>query len=144
MNHLAPAEDRFWCSVLMVENCWEWLGSLSTMGYGRFTDGGVPQRPHRWAYERFRGPIPKGLTIDHLCRNRKCVNPDHLEVVIQAENLRRGNSPPAINGRKTHCKHGHALDAINTGYTKTGRLCLACRVLKNRARKFLELYRKEG
>jgi len=83
--------DRFWSHVV-VGLCWEWCSADNGQtGHGRFTlKGGQPIKAYRWAWESLVGPIPAGLVIDHLCRNPKCVNPDHLEPVTQAENLRRG------------------------------------------------------
>lgn len=71
-------------------DCWLWLGSKSSYGYGIYVLNGKSIPAHRYAYERFNGPIPKGLQIDHLCRVKNCVNPTHLEVVTQLENIRRG------------------------------------------------------
>ena len=85
------------------------------------------RRLHRAIYEKFVGPIPDGLTIDHLCRNRLCVNPAHLEPVTLAANVLRGESLPAKNARKTHCPKGHPYDETNTHITKQGwRICKAC------------------
>lgn len=83
---------------------------------------------HRLAYMTFVGPIPKGLTLDHLCRNRNCINPKHLEAVTEKENILRGTSPSAINARKTHCDNGHPFSAENTrmGKTKKQRHCKIC------------------
>lgn len=109
-----PAEDRFWMQVVMVENCWEWIGTVNSGGYGSFNDG-RQFKAHRWSYARFKGPIPPSLTLDHLCRNRRCVNPDHLEPVTNRENILRGNGPTAENARKTHCKRGHPLPLAGFG-----------------------------
>lgn len=90
---------------------------------------------HRVAYEATVGPIPKGLQVDHLCRNRLCVNPSHLEAVTPAENKRRGFSPPAINARKTHCIHGHELAGANVYYRKDRpgrRQCRECERIRKR------------
>ena len=111
--------------------CINWTGALDRDGYGRTRRG----LAHRVAYERQRGPIPDGLTIDHLCRNRSCVNVDHLEVVSRRENTMRGIAPTAINARKTYCKNGHPFDERNTRWTTgkdrqgrvtTRRQCRAC------------------
>lgn len=109
------------------DECWPWTGAMQGQGYGQY---GKPMRlAHRISYEFFVGPIPEGLTLDHLCRNRQCVNPSHLEPVTRGENVLRGESLPARNARKTHCPKGHPYDDINTYVSpNTGwRQCKACR-----------------
>ncbi len=127
--------ERFWAKVdkngPIPENrpdlgpCWEWTGA-NTAGYGVYGRG--PQKlVHRMSYELHIGPIPAGLQIDHLCRNRCCLNPDHLEVVTGAENLRRSLGPTGLNAQKTHCKRGHPFDEGNTRIGKDGsRNCRTC------------------
>lgn len=90
--------------------CHVWTATLSSAGYGCFfvRDAGRQVLAHRFSYERSKGAIPAGLHIDHLCRNKKCVNPDHLEAVTRQENHRRAPWTP-----KTHCNRGHALTAEN-------------------------------
>lgn len=110
--------------------CWLWTGS-TTGGYGVLSRGPARHAPlvraHRYAYERFVGPIPAGLQIDHLCRNRACVNPLHLEAVPQRENIRRGVSPPACAARKDTCPKGHPFNAENTRLSPRGRrVCRRC------------------
>lgn len=88
---------------------------------------------HRYAYEHFIGPIPEGLQVDHLCRVRNCVNPDHLEAVTCRENVLRGDGVAAANARATHCPQGHAYDEANTyTWTNGGRHCRACARIKTR------------
>jgi len=101
-------EGKYWINVVVVEDCWEWVGHSDRDGYGRWHVGGKYYLAHRFSYEQNVGPIPDGLTIDHLCRNRRCVKPSHLEPVTQRENVMRGASHVARNSTKTHCVHGHS------------------------------------
>lgn len=115
--------------------CWEFQGALNSRGYGCIGFGakGVSILTHRLAYEHERGPIPEGLEIDHLCRNRKCCNPDHLEVVTRHENNVRGESPSSINDKATHCRHGHArLPSLRTRMLLPESGCLRCKQLASR------------
>jgi hypothetical protein len=107
--------------------CWLWTAYCDRDGYGQFTARNRSRLAHRTSYELFRGAIPKGLTLDHLCRNRSCVNPDHLEPVTKGINTLRGYAPSAINKGKQVCKNGHPLNAANT-YTRPDgdRACRKC------------------
>lgn len=120
--------DRFWSKVDRrgPDECWPWLASTS-WGYGEFSLGGKLRKAHRVAYEDQVGPIPAGLTIDHLCRNESCVNPRHLEPVTMRENTMRGTGPTATNARKTVCKRGHPYTPENTYRSAKGRECRVCR-----------------
>ena len=120
---------RFWEKIEQTDGCWLWCGTKTLEGYGYVSPGrrGSPLSAHRLSYELHVGPIPNDLEIDHLCRNPSCVNPDHLEAVTHAENMRRGP------GVKTHCRSGHEYTPDNTGVNainvKTDfrqRRCLAC------------------
>jgi len=104
-------------------DCWEWQGPLS-YGYGVFCASGRPIRAHRVAYFLATQTLP--FCLDHLCRNRKCVNPAHLEPVSDRENILRGVGLTAINHRKTHCKRGHPLTGDNLLHIKLGRECKTC------------------
>lgn len=118
-------------SIAAPSGCIEWIGSL-TSGYGaiKFTDRSV--RAHRLAYFAAHGDTH--LPIDHLCRNRKCVNPEHLEPVTTQENTLRGETLPGINRRKTHCVRGHDLTLAKVD--KRGhRVCRQCHAKNNRVTK---------
>lgn len=110
--------------------CWVWAGKRRPDGYGVIWDSiesGRELRAHRVSYERYVGPIPADCEIDHLCRNRGCVNPAHLEAVSRRTNFLRGQSGAAINAHKRFCKRGHELTKENTYLTKSGyRNCRAC------------------
>lgn len=109
--------------------CWEWMGArFQGSGYAMVTVDRNPRRGHRYIYELLVGPIPDGLTLDHLCMVRHCVNPTHLEPVTNGENQRRSPFTLAgANARKTHCPRGHEYDAENTCYSGGRRHCRACR-----------------
>jgi len=115
-------EERFWAKVQKGPGCWEWQGCLAR-GYGQLWGTTKILLAHRFSYELLIGPIPEGLTIDHLCRNCRCVNPAHLEPVTLAENIRRGEP---WNVRKTHCPSGHPYDEVNTRHSNGRRKCRAC------------------
>lgn len=114
-----------------TESCWLWTGPGDGLGYGSFglktDDGWRVVKAHRFAYETMVGPIPAGLHIDHLCRVRHCVNPDHLEPVTLRENILRGVSPAARNALKTHCPKSHEYIGNNLYIFPDGsRGCRAC------------------
>ena len=133
---MADALERFAAKyVVSPSGCWNWTASVNEGGYGQFFVGGKRWRSHRFAWTAFRGEIPAGLELDHLCRNRRCCNPEHLEPVTRRENQRRGNGPTARNIDATHCVNGHAFDAKNTHFRKSGkRTCLRCNADRARAR----------
>ncbi len=104
---------RFWSKVRKTDTCWIWTSAIIPSGYGTFWIDGGTQYAHRLAYEWVVGPIAPGLQLDHLCRVRECVRPDHLEPVTGRVNILRGVGPAAINARKTHCPQGHPLSGDN-------------------------------
>ena len=129
-------EERFWAKVdkngplWNGTPCWLWKGATSE-GYGRSkVVGRTERRAHRVAYELLIGPIPEGLTLDHLCRTHLCVNGAHLEPVTIKENVLRGEGLTARESRVTHCPRGHPYDLFNTYYNNQGgRSCKKCRLL---------------
>lgn len=120
---------RFLGYINKTDSCWFWEGPKATNGYGLFSCKKVRYGAHRLSYMIYVGIIPSGLVIDHLCRNRDCINPAHLEPVTQRENLLR--SPLTLNGigfAKTHCHKGHIFDVENTYIRAEGkRDCRKCR-----------------
>lgn len=119
-------QDRFWAKVNKTESCWLWTACTGRRGHGYFGINGKNRAAHRVAYEMLVGPIPPGLTLDHLCRQPACVNPAHLEPVDNRTNVLRGIGPTAQNARKTHCKRGHSLTSENIYRRGNGRQCKLC------------------
>lgn len=124
--------QRFWLKVSKTHSCWNWMGCRNALGYGFFYTNKHTVSAHRFSYELLKDKIPKNMIIDHLCRNRSCVNPEHMEVVTQRENVLRGLTIPAINSKKTQCVHGHSYTPQNTFYRKVSgkRECRTCQQLR--------------
>lgn len=119
-------QKRFWNKVNKTDSCWDWTGSTQ-YGYGRFSLNGRSLLAHRVSYTWLRGQIPDHLVVDHLCRNRGCVNPEHMELVTPKVNKQRQH-PNNGQASKTHCPQLHPYDAVNT-YLRPGggRGCNICR-----------------
>jgi hypothetical protein len=126
--------DKWHDDGITRTRCLEWTGNKPNGRYGRFRTGGTNApivQVHRWLYERWVGPIPEGLVLDHLCRNMVCVNPKHLEPVTVLENTQRG-----LKGvLKTHCKYGHEFTPENTvimrptrSVPRGGKACRQCKL----------------
>jgi len=126
----------------LPSGCWQWNGAKQPTGYGQMWNGERPEQAHRIAYRLFVGPIPDGYEVDHLCRNRSCINPAHLRIVTHRENMRCSLTVMGENARKTHCKRGHALSGHNLIITKQG--TRQCRICCNmRARRYKSLRGKK-
>jgi hypothetical protein len=120
--------EQFWSKVKKSDGCWNWIGGHS-IGYGCLAWNGKRDWAHRISYILTFGSIPEGLELDHLCRNRSCVNPTHLEPVTHRENVYRGESPMAYKKRQTVCVRGHSLDETNVyriPSKPTSRFCRIC------------------
>lgn len=127
-TRLCSTECRFLSKVTVAspDACWEWTGSQDGKGYGQMKlQGRSPIKAHRIGYELFVESIPEGLTLDHLCRNRSCVNPDHLEPVTIRENTLRGMAPGIVTLRTGVCQRGHSMDnaIIKPNGARTCRVC---------------------
>ena len=114
--------NRFWEQVKVQNGCWEWTRSLQH-GYGQWKG----RRAHRIAFTYVFGDIPEHLTVDHLCRNKQCVNPYHLDIVpIRINVLRSPIAVASMNNRKTHCSHGHIYSGKNLRFYRGQRVCREC------------------
>lgn len=129
-------EEQFWARVDRTDDCWIWSGGKTAGGYGNLRlPGGRNGYAHRVAYELTVGSIPPGMVLDHLCRNRACVNPGHLDPVTHAENCRRGAS--AYGAIRPTCKHGHDItDLANVYADPSGaNRCRVCASVENDRRR---------
>ena len=137
----AMSGDEFFDSHIRQDGCCVvWTGTTTKGGYGRLAVANSKILAHRYAYQRASGPIPAGMTLDHLCKNTACVNPEHLEPVSLAENILRGDSPAAKHARQTECSRGHPFTPTNIYWTRkaNGRRTRSCRVCA------LERYRQKS
>lgn len=136
LEEMSKALTRFWGKVEKTDHCWIWAAHKSRIGYGQFWFSNTNMSAHRFIWIAENGPIPSGLIIDHLCRNRGCVRTEHMELVTAKENTYRGNGPAGINHRVIECPLGHPYEGRNLTFTKQGtRVCMACRRIYNRKRR---------
>jgi len=116
--------------VIDQNDCWNWKLWISPLGYGQISFKDKTELVHRVSFQVFIGKIKKNLEINHICRNRKCINPEHLETVSHRENLLKGDTIAAKNDQKTHCLNGHKFTPENTCINPSGER--SCRICKNR------------
>lgn len=125
--------DRIWNRVRKTKSCWLWVGEVSWNGYGRLQINKRRISAHRYFYELLAGVVPEGMELDHLCRVKNCVNPNHLEVVTHSENVRRAwkvridNSPSCPNGHEYNEKNLYVAYDKKNG--KKWRMCRKCRAI---------------
>lgn len=134
-NQKDKTNRRFLSKIIFKENdCWGWKDYIDTNGYSQFSIDKLPIKAHRYSYELFRGEIPEGMYIDHLCRNRSCVNPEHMEIVTNVENVLRGEGVGAKNARMEYCKRGHKLIPENVYFNKkqNQRQCKLCSAIRSK------------
>jgi hypothetical protein len=118
--------DRF-ADKIDAGVCMEWTGAI-TNGYGRFQFERKCWLAHRWVWTQLFGPIPDDMTVDHICRNTRCVDPSHLRLLPMYDNIMAGYATSAVNRRKTHCNEGHEFTPENTHIKPSGhRVCLTCK-----------------
>jgi len=132
--------DRIMARIVRTpDGCWNWPGAKRAGGYGHVGWHDETKTPrnestHRALYKHFNGEVPEGFDLDHLCRNRSCCNPEHLEAVTRRENLLRGKTTPARRAAVTHCPSGHGYTPENTRVDKKGRrICKECCRTRNRS-----------
>ena len=119
------SKDEFESNFKKSNNCWKWVGRQYVTGYGRYWQNQISYLAHRVSYELYKGNLEKNKVIDHLCRNKLCVNPDHLEQVTISENVMRGEGITAKKSRSSSCPNGHPypnIPKIVNGW----RLCKIC------------------
>lgn len=131
IHRYMSAEERYSRQARRVDGCLLWQGGLVRNGYAQFSVNSRAVYVHRWAWEQINGPVPAGLELDHLCRNRSCVDPAHLEPVTSRENQRRS---PIANATKTRCPLGHAYTPDNVN-PRGSRICRTCRQAESVARR---------
>lgn len=130
-------EQRFWAKVAKSDDCWNWTGSISGRGYGRMqTPASSSSAAHRISYILHHGMIGDGMVVDHICRNKLCVNPAHLRAVTPKQNtLENSASVTAINAAKTHCAKGHPFSGDNLLAQPGERRCRQCQRGYDKARR---------
>lgn len=129
-RNVRSPEERFWAKVRKTHTCWLWLGHLDKDGYGNIRVGLHRIMAHRFSYKLYYSFIDPNLTINHLCENKSCVNPTHLELISLKGNLMYSDTPAKRNSEKIFCNRGHLLSGYNLYLPKNGsRQCKRCKTL---------------
>lgn len=125
--------ERFTSKIQITESCWLWTRYIDPEGYGRYSINDVKHYAHRVSYTFYVGKISEGKVIDHVCRVKNCVNPEHLRMVdVTTNTLENSRAPAALNKLKSSCKYGHSLEGSNLIVTPKGtRACRSCRRTKS-------------
>lgn len=140
MSALLRFEPKY--TVNPVSGCWDWIAVRHRLGYGQFKDEGKMWQAHRWAYRHYVGSLEEGKEIDHICRNRRCVNPAHLRQISHRDNvLASPTCLASINKARVECARGHSFSKENTSYRGNKRVCVQCR--RRNAREYMRRRRKE-
>lgn len=142
---LIPSIDKgvFFSKVEITSDCWNWKGLINEKGYGQLWLNGKRYLAHRISFKLFNGELIEGLVIDHKCRNRACVNPDHIRQVTRTINaIENSISLGAINKYRTHCKSGHELTGKNLYLYRGHRECRACKKRRSAAKDYIKHNKK--
>lgn len=138
VDRQGPFPDHTDPLISVMTRCWQWTAAVQKDGYGHFWDGQAMVLAHRFSYQIANGVIPEGMQSDHLCRNRLCVRPDHLEAVTQRQNMARGTGPSATALRTNHCQRGHS-DWVE--HQRKGKRYRVCRICLQRSRREVDARR---
>lgn len=140
----SAALARFTAKIAVDGECWQWTAAMHPDGYGQFAFDGRSWHAHQIAARWSGRDVPRGFEIDHLCRNRACVRPDHLDVTTHRVNVLRGRGVGVRNAEKTHCRKGHPLARPHENGPRRCEPCFKARFSRERRDRNAELKRTLG